>query len=371
MNTTDTIDGIPLVPEPTRDVLSERQQIDYAHHREGLIKWMKNLGKDPSKARGYAHETSRRRATNSDMFYRWTWDEHDGYTTNVTHDHADDYMRKLAYSDYSDTHKSNLQKTIKMLFRWRADELGDSEWEPQITFSGDQSASHPRDFFTREERGTLRESALDYGSVPHYNAITPSERREWKRHLAHRFKKPMTEIGKGDFQRANGFKIPSLVWVSLDAGLRPVEVERATVDWCDTDNGVLRIPSKHSAKNRENWQVSLQSRTADILNEWINERTLYEKYDDTNKLWLTREGNPYQSTALKYVLEKLCETAEIDPNGRELSWYAIRHSVGTYMAREEGLAAAQTQLRHRSSQTTMKYDQAPVEDRRDALNRMG
>jgi integrase len=54
-----------------------------------------------------------------------------------------------------------------------------------------------------------------------------------------------------------------------------------------------------------------------------------------------------------------------------MSWYSIRHSVGTYMAREEGLAAAQAQLRHKSVETTMKYDQVPVEDRRDALDRMG
>ena len=37
-----------------------------------------------------------------------------------------------------------------------------------------------------------------------------------------------------------------------------------------------------------------------------------------------------------------------------MSWYTIRHSVGTYMTREEDLAAAQAQLRHTSEQTTMK-----------------
>ncbi|PSQ23323.1 hypothetical protein BRD01_06770 [Halobacteriales archaeon QS_8_65_32] len=30
----------------------------------------------------------------------------------------------------------------------------------------------------------------------------------------------------------------------------------------------------------------------------------------------------------------------------------------------------QAQLRHKSEQTTMRYDQTPVEDRRDALDRM-
>jgi len=54
-----------------------------------------------------------------------------------------------------------------------------------------------------------------------------------------------------------------------------------------------------------------------------------------------------------------------------MSWYAIRHLTGTYMAREEGFAAAQTQPRHLSPESTMKYDQVPVEDRQDALDRMG
>lgn len=54
-----------------------------------------------------------------------------------------------------------------------------------------------------------------------------------------------------------------------------------------------------------------------------------------------------------------------------MSWYTIRHSIGTYMTREEDLAAAKAQLRHKIPKTTMRYDQAPVEDRRDALNRMG
>jgi hypothetical protein len=40
------------------------------------------------------------------------------------------------------------------------------------------------------------------------------------------------------------------------------------------------------------------------------------------------------------------------------------------MAREDGLAAARDQLRHKSEKTTMRYDQTPVEDRKDALERM-
>ena len=108
-----------------------------------------------------------------------------------------------------------------------------------------------------------------------------------------------------------------------------------------------------------------------MLGRWLDERSAYPMYDDRDALWLTREENDYGSSALKHVLLRLCEIAGIDTETRELSWYALRHSVGTYMTREEGLAAAQTQLRHKSPRTTMRYDQMPVEDRRDALDRMG
>jgi site-specific recombinase XerD len=108
-----------------------------------------------------------------------------------------------------------------------------------------------------------------------------------------------------------------------------------------------------------------------FLRRWLDERENYSKYDGTDAVWLTREANPYSSQSLRYLLRRLCEVAGIETQTRQMSWYAIRHSVGTYMTREEDLAAAQAQLRHKSPETTMKYDQTPVEDRKNALDRMG
>ncbi|ELZ25912.1 tyrosine-type recombinase/integrase [Natrinema limicola] len=365
------IEGIPLVPEPSRNWLNRRQLIDYRHLREELLNWMLHLGKDPEQAKGYAHETVRRRAYDLDRFYRWVWETDQTYTSHVTHDHADQYCRELAYSDESATYKTNIQKALKMLFRWRQSEFNDDLWEPELTFSDTSSASQPKDFLSREERRQIREAALEYGSVPNYNSLSPEQRRKWKRYLAHSLRKPMSEIAADDFKRANGFKVPSLVWTALDTGLRPIEVERAKISWVDTENAVLRIPAEEAAKNNEHWIVSLQQRTAEMLYRWLDERELYSQYGETDSLWLTREGNPYRSHSLKYLLNRLCEIAGIPTENRQISWYVIRHSVGTYMTREEGLAAAQIQLRHRSERTTMKYDQAPVEDRRAALERMG
>ena len=143
------------------------------------------------------------------------------------------------------------------------------------------------------------------------------------------------------------------------------------MSWVDAENAVLRIPKEESSKNVGNWTVSLRQQTANALDAWLTEREQYEIYDERDELWLTREGNPYGTSALRHVLKRLFDISGIEAQNRQISWYMIRHSVGTYMTRQEGLAAAQAQLRHRSETTTMRYDQVPVEERRDALNKMG
>jgi integrase len=121
----------------------------------------------------------------------------------------------------------------------------------------------------------------------------------------------------------------------------------------------------------DNWVIGLRDQTVTALTRWLSQRETYPMYQGRSELWLTREENPYQTHSLNYLLSKLCKLADIPTENRDMSWYSIRHSVGTYMTREEDLAAAAAQLRHKSTQTTMKYDNAPVEDRRKALERMG
>jgi integrase len=370
-NSSSRLQAISVITPTTENKLTSRQLTDYEEHRRLFIEWLLNLGKNSKKAKGYATETTRVRASRADQFYRWVWDEEDRYTTAVTHEHADEYMKELAYEDETDGSKANKMKAIKTLFRWRAFELGDEKWEPEIKFSNHTSATNPKDYFTVEERKKLREASLEYGSVPHYNSITPEQRERWKEHLAQRFEKSKDDVGPDDFDRANSWKYPSLVWSALDAGLRPVEVKRSTVKWVDTQNCVLRIPKEESSKNEDNWVVSLTDRTANALERWLGERQQYEKYDDSDAIWLTRDGNPYESYSLNYLLKRVCDDAGIETENRKVTWYSIRHSVGTYMTREEGLAAAQAQLRHKSPETTLRYDQTPPKERRDALNKMG
>ena len=367
-----TIRGITLVPAPAADELNEKQELDYRSHRRSLIHWCLSRGKKPAKAEGYSEDTIRVRAGHIDRFYRWVWGNRGTYTAHVTHDDADQYMDHLAFerSDMQGSTKAKYQKSLKMLFKWRAHTRNDDEWDPDVTFS-EPDQRNPQDYLSRDERRRIREAALDMGSIPHYKSVESDDRRRWKKYIAVVLEKPVDEITKNDWAELTGWKETSLLHVSLDAGFRPVEVGRARVSWFDAENEALRIPEEDSAKNRDNWTVALKPETSDVLERWVQERGNYEKYEDTDKLWLTRRGTPYSSSSLKAILHRACDRAGIDTEHRDMTWYSIRHSVGTYMANAEGIGAAKEQLRHKSSQTTLKYDHTPVEERQSALDRMG
>lgn len=95
--------------------------------------------------------------------------------------------------------------------------------------------------------------------------------------------------------------------VSLDAGLRPCEVERVTLSWVDLENGELRAPEKESAKNWDNWILVLTRKTQKVLKRWLKQPDAYEKYEESDLLWLPREEHPYGSSSLKHLLTRVAE----------------------------------------------------------------
>lgn len=363
MNRPEKVQGVVAISRPSKEFLTERQLVAYRGSRESFIEWLRTEGKEPDKRNGYAHDTSKAYASILDKWYRWKW-QRDGFTLGLEHEDAAAYLKEQidAENEYSGSHLSNVKLALKAYFRYH-----DDEWETDLSISSPSHAMQPRDYATREEREKLREAVIEYGSVPAYRALDPDERHEWKVHLARRFGKPATEVVPADWERANGYKYISIVYVTLDVGLRPIEVNRATTDWLDLENSLLRIPMRQSSKSFDNWTVPITDTTAEYLGLWREERALYDKYDGTDRLWLTRHGNPYKGSSLGVLLDNLRDIANIE---RSLSWYALRHSTGTYMAREEGLGAAQSILRHKDEKTTMKYDNTPADEMRDAQERM-
>jgi site-specific recombinase XerD len=364
--------SFPLVPKEASRMLDEKQEFDYRERREAFARWLLIEGKDTRDIEGYSQATAKRTMYRVSYFERAVWEKEDEYVPVMTIDYADRYIDGLAYSDKSQSHKHHTLHALKRYFKWRHHEFGEPEWDPDRAFTVSNSQK-PQDFFKEDERRKLRQAALEYGTIPAYKTIkTDEERRERLKPLvAEHHGKDVESVGIDDWEGIPSWKITSLVWATLDAGLRPIEVANAKTRWVDGENAVLRIPKDESAKNEANWEVSLRRKTAKALNRWLEERKHYPEYDKIDTLWLTQKKQPYQSKNLGRLLEKLCERAEIDTMHRDVSWYSIRHSVGTYMTREEDLAATQEQLRHLRPETTMKYDAAPVGDRRDALDRMG
>jgi len=359
-----SLNEVTVIPRPTRELLNDRQLIDYHGYREDFIRWMGTIGKNPQRAEGYALTTVNRRACDYDQFMRFLWDREDRYTTEVTPAHADAYLREVAMGENSRADKRNKLKALKMLLRYHDVD----DWEPSITFEGGGRQSPPG-YLTREERTAIREASLEYGTVPSPRGMGHVERDKWDRYLAQRYNKPATEVTADDYTRANGMKYPSIVHASLDAGLRPAEVGRARTGWVDTDNAILRIPQDQDTKgefgDRDNWTIALREQTARFLDRWLDERTLYDAYADTDRLWLTRHGNPYTWRGLKHLLHRLCEIATIDTANRKMTWYAVRHSTGTYMAENSSLEATRVQLRRKT--VPREYDNAPPAERRRTL----
>lgn len=383
------IEGTPLVPQTLSGFLNERQRLTYRAYRESFVRWLYDEGKHPEKGVGYAPRTANRRAYRTAQFEKWVFERREEYTLHYESRLASEYLRERERLGRSEVTLSHDQKALKNLFDYWNRRDGRSTYDPDERYSSDGASYFTGEYLTRKERTQIREASLRYGTIPHYSSVSPEERTEWNRYLSQATGKPMSEVGPADWEKQNDMKIPSLVMVSLDTGLRPCEVERAKVSWVDIHNGLLRIPAEDAAKERGDgrpWESALSDDTTDVLAEWLRQRENYSEYSNTPLLWLTQKNNPYQSQSLSRLLSRLAEEAGIegvdeprssahqsqsDGVNRSLTWYSIRRGLATGLIDVADLSTAQSQLRHKSVFSTVRYDQVPAERTRGALNRMG
>lgn len=361
----------PLVSETTGealDRLTPRARSDFERMKSNLLSWLLDEGKDPLRGDGYSDETVRVTNYRLGEVFRWLWDQRGAYTTDLQPGEATEFIKHLLReTEYEDSYIKMFERAINHYFSYReAHGEVENDWDHGITLKHTQRKN--RHYLRRDEFRPLFETALDYGTVRQYHSCTPEERDEIKALLAQRFEKPKDDVTKEDFERANSWKIPSMIATTLDVGFRPVEMERSHLGWLDLDNAVLDIPRPESSKNESHWRPVLSDNAVVSLQNWLKERRTYEKYEGRDEIWLTKATTPYKSNSLNNLLANLIEESNINPGSRDLTWYSIRHGVATYWAQEMSIADAKEQLRHLSENTTLSYTHSSEESRKQGRN---
>lgn len=121
---------------------------------------------------------------------------YDGYTTTFTPEDADRFIKYLDRDrDLADSSINIYVRALMSLFNYRRnihDE--DVEWDCELKHS--QQTVDVRDFFRKDELDRLYETALEYGTVRHYNACSSQERAEMQKLLARRLGISAEDVGK-------------------------------------------------------------------------------------------------------------------------------------------------------------------------------
>ncbi|MFC4551541.1 MULTISPECIES: hypothetical protein [Halorussus] len=141
-----------IITEPAAKLLNSREQSLYHTHREDMAEWLRSRGKYPDNYEGYSSRTVKQTLYRLDHFYRWVWQNlTNGYTTHITHDHADAFVDFLKRDDdRGNADKKKHVMVLKRLFKWRNHEHDFDLWDTDATFR--TPTSNPQDKLDEEER---------------------------------------------------------------------------------------------------------------------------------------------------------------------------------------------------------------------------
>lgn len=353
------------VSQKTKNALGNDLWVVIAADWKLFCEWMQERGKDPKAGEGLSDSVTANYIWRLDLIHRALWQELDHDSVLITPAQAsafvgllkNDEFRTQSGEPYGGNSKRKFVNSLQKYAEWKAREFDAdewAEWEPRETFG--QSSYDSSDIFDLEEFGRLSEAAKRLNELPEYEEASPEKRDEINAQLAQRLHKPKSRVTPEDWEHeANGAKIPSLVMTAQDLALPPIEIQRATVKWVNLERGVLDIPDEKASKQRESNELSLSPPAQEQLAMWLDEREQYEKYDDTDALWLNDRGNRYTSKTLNDLLERLCDEAGIERDGRKITWYSIRRTAGTYLKEYDSLEMAGDVLRHKPLDTTREH----------------
>lgn len=367
------------IRDATLEELQHRQRLDFVSEMECFFQWLVTYGNklNPNDPEGHERSTAENYLKRLSRMFPVFWRQNGRYTLQFTKEMGDWYVSQLRddaivkgnSQPYSSSSKRKQICALLNFYRFRWDRREGPNWEPFTLFYSD-GGSRVADPIELDERPLIREAALEYKTVKRYNNCSPEERDRIRAELAQRLGKPKDDVTKADWTEVNRcWKWPSIILMGLDTALRPIEVKRAKMSWLKLSVPRIEIPKEDAAKNSETWEVPITERTARALRQWKRQRSALPKYDDTNKIWLTREGNPYSSGPLSRNLRRIMDEADIEYSDRDISWYSLRHSLATHLAmKTDNIEEVRQQMRHKHLESTLGYIDPPGQEVRSNLN---
>ena len=342
--------------------------------------WLLDRGENPDRNKPMSATGAQNYLARVDQLYRFVLEFGDLQTPRrLTHTQADELISRLDEDDiltqsgnqYSQSSKRKFANALQKYFEWLQDEGFTRErWKPNVVFTDGEHES--ADSLSFEERYQIREAALEYNSLPAYYETPPAERDRLDALVAQRVGKAKDEVTKRDWREADtSSKTGSLIAVTLETGMIPIEIKNASVEWYNPRQQVFVIPKEFAAKNRPSTELPVTNGTAEVLSEWLRERRHLAGYDGTNRIWLNQRGNPYTSGNLCYLVRQLCTAADIPIENRKIVWYSLRHNLGHTFEEIADVSATKDQLRHQYLETTKSiYGETATEKRRYTLEQI-
>lgn len=363
--------GIAGIRDELKESLTQIELDIYEEWRLEFSRWAFDRGKDPYFYDGYAKGSMYNILNRVEKFAAWVFQQDDfGFTVDFTEAHLDAYWHYVLRPNDNQLDSNRREmNNIALVLKHQGGEYEIPKSEKVYSKINKTRATGFEDFLTTRELDAIKTASLRYYSAPAYDTLTEEERDEWAAEIAQRIGKRKMDL---TWDETTSYKIPSLVYVSRDVGFRPDEVTDSKMSWVrldDDDDARLQIPKTEDAKEgKNNWRCYLSSESARLLDLWKQERAEDPMYDDSDAIWLNREGNPYNSTSLRRIMGNLMDEADIDSEDREQGWYMIRRGVGTEIANSQGLSAVMSQLRIKRIETARTYVQTDEPSIREWMN---
>jgi integrase len=364
------IPDLEFIGDGTTAVLTYQQQILFADIWNEFLEYLRTEGRDPDRHKGYAESSVRPTARRTLQVYQHQWESGQA-VLELTTRHADDFVDKLnkdeirtnCDKEYTEGSKRKFVNALSAYFRYL-----EIDWMPPVQFGSNENTLSS-DPLTKQERERLLTAACEYKSPPNYKNVTPEERDRWNAQIAQSHGVEKEEIGPQDWEQLQrDWKIPSLISTALDLGARAALIGRLHTGLVSLKGGHIEIPPEIAVKNNGYWKGEISSRTVKLLEKWLPQRQNTVKYDDTDRLWLNRAGNPYDAGSLNTLIENLLEEAEIKQSDRKLTWHSIRHSTGMYVyAETEDLGYVAEVLRQQSLASARQYAHPTPESKTDLI----